>query len=65
MNEQELNQRMREACKPQFDTACMAEAVRMWNATESYNGEYVPYLSMTLEQRMWVTKKAQEIKEAL
>ena len=58
-----LDQRLREVCKPNFDTACFQEAVACWNREQAYNGERLTYLEMTLEQRMWVTKRAQQIKE--
>lgn len=58
----DLDQRLREACRPEFDTACHAEAVRQWNVEHGYNNERVGYLNMTLDQRMWVNRKAQEIK---
>lgn len=58
----DLDQRLREACRPEFDTACHAEAVRQWNVEQSYNGERLNYLDMTLDQRMWVNRRAQDLK---
>jgi len=57
-----LDQRLKAACNANFDTQCFADAVKQWHDLYAYNDEQVSFLNMTLEQRMWVTRRAQELK---
>lgn len=59
----DLDQRLKAACNANFDTQCFADAMKLWHSEFAYNGERVTFLDMTLEQRMWVTRKAQSLKE--
>jgi hypothetical protein len=60
---EELNERMRAACDPARDTKAMKQAVAEWNRVNGYNGEVVPYLQMTSEQRADVIRLANKFKE--
>lgn len=59
----DLSARLRAACNPTFDTACHRKAVDQWHELFAYNGERVDFLQMTLDQRMWVNARAQQLKE--
>lgn len=59
--EELLNDRMRQASAPNMHTAAFAQAVADWNRQNGYNGQVVPYLEMTADQRADVLRRQMAI----
>ena len=60
----ELNRKLAAACNPALHTKCHEQAVQDWSVAFGYNGEFVPYEQMTVSQRSWVAKRAQDLVRA-